>query len=80
MKILKLTIVTCLLLSTGSLYAQTLKLSKSILEPIQVSMSVEKLLGRDVGVTILSNIILIPTTSLTGFEKKLQKCMNLMPT
>ncbi|MEJ5963764.1 hypothetical protein [Pedobacter immunditicola] len=48
MKNLKLTIVTCLLLSTGSLYAQTLKLSKSILEPIQVSMSVEKLMGRDV--------------------------------
>jgi hypothetical protein len=47
MKSIRLAVVGCLLLASTSLYAQSVKLSKNTLEPVQVSMSVAKVMGHE---------------------------------
>lgn len=48
MKIIEFAIFVCLLIYSGSLYAQHYNLNKNTLEPIQVSMAVEKQGGNNV--------------------------------
>jgi hypothetical protein len=47
MKSIKLAIMSCLLLASTGLYAQSIKFSKNTLEPVQVSMSVAKVMGHE---------------------------------
>jgi hypothetical protein len=52
MKSIKLSLISCLLLASASLHAQSIKLSKNTLEPVQVSMSLAKVMGREAVKTI----------------------------
>lgn len=47
MKSITLVILSCLLLGSTALYSQTVKLENTRLEPVQVSMSMEKVMGKE---------------------------------
>ena len=46
MKSITLAILSCLLLGSTKIYSQTIKFENTRLEPVQVSMSIEKLMGK----------------------------------